>query len=112
MNRSFIKQIVLNEIYNVQQSQIVLLESVSSIQKIFASNNISPWTFRGLEAYSYDDAILGRLAIYSDGNADIKATNKTVPWEFKNNSIYIIRKPPPKAGHGHALIHRNQCHAI
>ena len=90
MNRSFIKQIVLNEIYNVQQSQIVLLESVSSwpaIQKIFASNNISPWTFRGLEAYSYDDAILGRLAIYSDGNADIKATNKTVPWEFKNNSI-------------------------
>ena len=96
MNRSFIKQIVLNEIYNVQQSQHVLLESVSSwpaIQKIFASNNISPWTFRGLEAYSYDDAILGRLAIYSDGNADIKATNKTVPWEFKNNSIYIDGQP-------------------
>ena len=92
MNRSFIKQIVLDEIYNVQQSQMVLLESVSSwpaIQKIFASNNISPWTFRGVQAYSYDDATLGRLSIYSDGMADIKATNKTVPWEFKNNSIYI-----------------------
>jgi hypothetical protein len=92
MNRSFIKQIVLDEIYNVQQSQMVLLESVSSwpaIQKIFASNNIRPWTFRGVEAYSYDDATLGRLSIYSDGMADIKATNKTVPWEFKNNSIYI-----------------------
>ena len=92
MNRSFIKQIVLDEIYNVQQSQMVLLESVSSwpaIKKIFASNNIRPWTFRGVEAYSYDDATLGRLSIYSDGMADIKATNKTVPWEFKNNSIYI-----------------------
>jgi len=92
MNRSFIKQIVLDEIHNVQHSRMVLLESVSTwpaIQKIFASNNISPWTFRGLEAYSYDDATLGRLAIYSDGNADIQATNKTVPWEFKNNSIYI-----------------------
>lgn len=92
MNRSFIKQIVLDEIYNVQQSQMVLLESVSSwpaIKKIFAANNIRPWTFRGVEAYSYDDATLGRLSIYSDGMADIKATNKTVPWEFKNNSIYI-----------------------
>ena len=92
MNRSFIKQIVLDEIYNVQQSRMVLLESVSSwpsIQKIFASNNISPWTFRGVEAYSYDDATLGRLSIYSDGMADIKATNKTVPWKFENNSIYI-----------------------
>jgi hypothetical protein len=92
MNRDFIKQIILDEMYNVRHSQIVLLESVSSwpeIQKLFASNKIEPWTFRGLEAYSYDDATLGQLDLYSDGNAYITPTKKTVPWQFKDNSIYI-----------------------